>query len=525
MIFYSEYTKHLTVHLLIITIILGLNSCSDNKKRYSERFDDIKEMIKTDKEGSINKIDSLLSESDISQYPSIKKRLTICKARLLINQNKVEKSKNLLENLLKMGDLDIINKINTYRILGSCYYHKNDYDKAIEYFKRCKALLKMKQDSKNILTTLSNISLVFNRLDKKFLYKKTCQEAFKYIDGVEEDAAVNFLYNLSYHYIRNNEPEQAFETIQKALTYKSKEFDPTKNGLYYLNLGATYLLLDSINKAKPLLTTALEIFNKKKDTTLQHTIEIYMAKTILRQGDKKEALRRVEQAYKNIVDKEYKFILKKIYIEILLANGVYDKAYRTIQNHFKKNLNRLQHYELLTFYYKTTGDLKNLYTFDRLLNQETIKNEKENIRSIQNEFKEFIKYRSIETREKKEIQRAESLEYNLNRQEIIISLEYIIISLIIISILYIYILMKKYRKEHKIVSNIKIKNETSFQFYESLSNKNISNMTVLSTALYKNRNNISTKTENDIKSELSTLSLDILTTFTKNTLSQDKNTK
>ncbi len=85
--------------------------------------------------------------------------------------------------------------------------------------------------------------------------------------------------------------------------------------------------------------------------------------------------------------------------------------------------------------------------------------------------------------------------------------------------------MKKYRKEHKIVSDIKIENDTSFQFYQSLSNKNISNMTVLSTALYKNRNNISIETEKDIKSELSTLSLDFLMTFSKNSLSQDKKHK
>jgi two-component system, NtrC family, response regulator AtoC len=161
-----------------------------------------------------------------------------------------------LKAVLNKSDDDSVSM--AYENIGRCYGQLENYEKAIEYFKKAKNL-------KGYYSLSNNIGECYRRMNMIDLAYEHLFDAYtKVIEtGKIKDEQVSLFgdicLNLSQVYLKKNQPENALKVLFEVLKYEAIELDMKIKGAIYSALGLTYSHLKQYNEAEFYHQRSIEI--------------------------------------------------------------------------------------------------------------------------------------------------------------------------------------------------------------------------------------------------------------------------
>ncbi len=172
------------------------------------------------------------------------KALELNRASLLIHQK--------LKNNVEIG--------NNLCNIGTNYFFRAQYDKAIEYFSKTLELDRESGDSSAIAISLNNLGMVYSRWGKHELALRFYNDALSYT-STESKKAIK-LSNIGMAYYHMKEYDRALQFLNDALKIDTKYRQEIKIGIRKNEIGTILAAKGQYDESIRLLEEALEIFKK-----------------------------------------------------------------------------------------------------------------------------------------------------------------------------------------------------------------------------------------------------------------------
>ena len=131
----------------------------------------------------------------------------------LINKKEFEQAKNELLSVLQ----DDEKNIEALKLLGLCYVNLEDYKEGKSVFE---TVIKYNDDATSWFYLANCYDNLNDLLHAIAAYEEVLRMRSEYLDAYK---------NLAIVYIKNKEPQKAFETIQRALDYVTDDYS-----VYYI---------------------------------------------------------------------------------------------------------------------------------------------------------------------------------------------------------------------------------------------------------------------------------------------------
>ena len=217
---------------------------------------------------------------------------TMNQGLFFLNEGNIETAeKKLLEAIAKKPTLE-----GALNGLGLVYMYKQDFPKAITYFKRLMRL------NPNLADTYNNLGLIYTELNKYDLAKESFLKA---ANSREYRTPENAYVNLAMLEIKHNKLNSAKRYTEKALA-KNKNFAPTYN--------LKGIIADRENNPKE----AVACYKKALSLLTEDDVNILIniGQVYLKMGDKSKALDMMEKALSKAKGDSIKSYIRKLIKQI-----------------------------------------------------------------------------------------------------------------------------------------------------------------------------------------------------------------
>ncbi len=238
------------------------------------------------------------------------------KSNNLISKKKYSQAKNIL-----IGITNSQNKLArsyAYEALGNIAIHQNRYKNTIKWYEKILQLNAMKKkDIDKIMFSLSQIYLSEKKYKKSINYSKRLL--------LNSSISRNSIYeNLALAYYYDEQYKKSISYIKHILkTKKQKES-------WYKMLYSAYVSTKNYNDAILIIKYMIKTYNKNENYWMQ-LVSLYQ---II--GNQKKSLATLELIYENDIVNKKKNVM--YLLNILIQNGIYNKAAIFIEDSFKKNI-------------------------------------------------------------------------------------------------------------------------------------------------------------------------------------------
>ncbi|MBS3781192.1 MAG: DUF2791 family P-loop domain-containing protein [Candidatus Thermoplasmatota archaeon] len=254
-------------------------------KEIREKEEELKELIKT-----LNNLGSLYESIDIGSS------LDYYKQAFNINKKVHD---------VAMEDT-ILNNI------GRTYYHKAEFDKAIDNLLESIESKERRGNKYGISLSLVNLGAIHaekGELDKALDYH---ERSLNIVEELGENycKAIN-LRNLGYISSLNGELDEAQTHYQESLEASTQVGDKTQNAETHAALGRLYLRKGSIEKAEEEATQALKISKKVKSARESAIANRILGRVFWEEGEEEKGLNKLEEAESTLEKSGFRLELAK----------------------------------------------------------------------------------------------------------------------------------------------------------------------------------------------------------------------
>lgn len=185
---------------------------------------------------------------------------------------------------------------DVYLLLGGNYYQRNDYDDAIENFKK---VLAFDQEQQNI-KALINLALVYTKkgnYEKAIFYHKKIES---FMGGLPPVMQVTFLINAGFTYFSAGNYPKSREYNLRSLEMAQDNKLPDKELHVYFNLGKLELADGDVLQAKDYFEISLSLCREHDFRHKVGAINYYLGKCHYALGEREEAIELFEAAHDDI---------------------------------------------------------------------------------------------------------------------------------------------------------------------------------------------------------------------------------
>jgi len=205
---------------------------------------------------------------------------------------------------------------------GYVLMQSGKFDQAITFFNRALQLSRIRKDTAEIATNLSNLGISYKMLGN---YEKAVGHFLQTLEldkltGNEADMSINY-NSIGMLYLAWGKPETALEFLNIALKYDLNSGDESKISIRYSNMSKIFMAMDDYDSAIDFLEKALEIDRRQNQpikiaTRLQGLGLCYLAS-----GNYTEALASMQEAVEifNTLNADFKLAGLKIQIGKILV--------------------------------------------------------------------------------------------------------------------------------------------------------------------------------------------------------------
>jgi len=214
--------------------------------------------------------------------------------------------------------------------LGMAHKYLANYNSAIDYFTSAQAIFKELGDKINIASCLSQIGLVYRRVND---YSKALDYITKageiYIDIDEKKSMASVYNNMGIIYDEMGNLDKALEYYKKCLELYSENENPENIAITKMNLAAIYTLQGKYEESINLYKKALATFEKLDSKRNISTALLLMGESFKMRNNLKEAINFFTRALKikEEIQEAYGVISAQVYIgEVYRKLGQYQMA-------------------------------------------------------------------------------------------------------------------------------------------------------------------------------------------------------
>lgn len=316
---------------LFIATLFALHSFAQLQPSDEQYIDSLKKTIKTAKHDSLI-INAWISWDDLiwQNNPELDLELNI--------KIKNKCSSNLSKKL-KSSELDFYKKnyAKALHNLGSIFYSKGDYAKAISYFTQSLKIKEDLNDIQGIAATVNNIGNIYldqtNYEKAKKYYLRSLEISKKLKD---KHSMASALSNIGLIYSGQGDYDKALEYQNRSLNLRKEVDDKKGIAVCLSNIGLIYSNLEEYNKALDYYKQGLDIFTELDDKQGIATSQSDFGNTYFKLGDYKKAIEYGNKSLK--IAKDRGAIAQEKY-----AYSVLYQSYEAIKN-YEKALEMYQHF-------------------------------------------------------------------------------------------------------------------------------------------------------------------------------------
>lgn len=202
---------------------------------------------------------------------------------LATSYNAIFEFETAVANALKAESIfeainDPVGVARVYNIIAQMYFHRNDHESALKYFKKHYKTALDRSDTMEIVVALNNIGssyIEIERFDSSLFYLSKVVEISKKVQVPGIGATHQ---NLGLVYAGLDEYSKSNKFYHKAEKYYLENDDFYRQSEIYFNLGSNYVSLNQLDLAEKYLEEALEIAQQVQNKIVHKKALINLSK-------------------------------------------------------------------------------------------------------------------------------------------------------------------------------------------------------------------------------------------------------